>query len=304
MSELEIVGVKDEKDFILRLWSQDNPMIHVLISRTYADLFHLSKQTPSPPSATEPLQFPSSHCKKLLKFGDWDLVTNWNPYLTKSLKILNDWLKNLMKFSPLECHKFYDELLYSQESFKRKERKALESSARVLQQYFMSDENMDTMVTETLRFYLPNCLFIEPSCGDGRLLRALMKRLSQMPLEERGHRQEEGELGTNVCGCDIDPNILERCLQPHGTNGESKGESNDSSPLKDRIHLGNFLETTSDTFISMISPPLSSFSCDSVWWSTLHMWRRHWSVISIRRLLNRHWKRLPSSVHCSLSRYT
>jgi hypothetical protein len=274
-NEMEIIGVKDEMEFLIRLWSQDDLLTDVIIIRSYSDLFHLSKQISSSSTAAaaaagglsqvstdanisieQLVQFPSAHCKKLLKFGDWDLVTKWNPYLTKSLNILNQWLRNARKYFPLECQKFYDELLFSQEMMRRKERKAFECSARGLQQYFMSDENMNRLITETLRYYLPNCLFIEPSCGDGRLLRRLLKVHSQKSLEERQEKREM--VSFSVCGCDIDPNVVQRCLQlDNNKDEETKGEGEEGGgSLKDKIHVGNFLETTLETFFSKILSPV------------------------------------------------
>lgn len=262
-NEMEIIGVRDEKEFVIRLWSPENLLQDdQIIYRSYFDFFHLSKTIPSPHTSlpTNLLQFPSTHCKKLLQFGDWDLGINWNPFLTKSLNILNHWLQNLQKSFPMACHNFSNELIFLQERMERKERKELESSARLLQQYFMSEANMDLVITETLRCRHPhphhNSLFIEPSCGDGRLLRKLIQSLSPVPMspEEPQERKEMGS-SCSVVGCDIDPNIVKRCLQVSGKETEA-----DCSPngLQGKIHIGNFLETSLETFITMMSSSLQT----------------------------------------------
>ena len=78
-----------------------------------------------------------------------------------------------------------------------------------LGQYFASDENVQYVVEtafsfllQTLRLDVQNCIFVEPSCGDGRILIEICRKLIKLGI---------GKI--RVIGYDIDPSACEASLQ-------------------------------------------------------------------------------------------
>jgi hypothetical protein len=231
---MEIIGVCGEC-FLLRLWPEDR-----IIKRSYHDLFHLSKQI-----QLKQLQFPATQLKNLISSGDWDREHHWNPNKTKTLSRSNQWLEQILQLKPIECQQFSNEIIFEKQLLLQKERKVLESEARRLQQYFMSRENVEFLIQKTLEFHEEGCLYLEPSCGDGRLLQALFEQEKMMrgmvnedELEEKEEKKndEKGRKEMTLWGCDIDPkNIM--------SSGSGVGDGQ-----KYHLHLGNYLETTPESF--------------------------------------------------------
>lgn len=219
--DIEIIGVKNEI-FVAKLWPDDR-----LLERSYQDFFLLSKRIQSCSSTSSSLPFPSSFFKKLLSHGNWDIDDHWNPFLTKGLKRCNDWLHHILHTREYaeECQLFYHETSYQQLKLLKNIQKENESNARRFQQYFMSSENIQAMVSIIKQYAMDSpsdeTVYIEPSCGDGRLLRALAQEHNVLRLH----------------GCDIDHNIIEQSM-----------DLNESIRDKCTFHVGNYLDTTPQTF--------------------------------------------------------
>jgi hypothetical protein len=267
-SAVEIIGVSDEK-FLLRLWPEDR-----IVQRSYHHLFHFSKSLPSKQQQLP--QFPSTDLKRLISCGNWDLNLFWNPIQTKTLSRVNKWLQQILTLKSYEFKdQFCNEIFFEEQLSVQKEKRLLESEARRLQQYFMSPENMDFLLEKLFEFHDERCLYLEPSCGDGRLLCELIQQLKRRKLRMRGAggETEGGEGGgtdnesVTLWGCDIDPNAISRShqnllalsLSLNDQDPSSSSASVSSSSLVSQpsasLHLGNYLETTPETFLLSSTKP-------------------------------------------------
>ncbi len=85
-------------------------------------------------------------------------------------------MREIHEISPNDIEKLCNELYYIYIEYKKRseEKKEKERYARIMQQYLISSENIHAILTHILSFQLSNCIFLEPSCGDGRMINALV----------------------------------------------------------------------------------------------------------------------------------
>ena len=141
------------------------------------------------------INFPSTRFNKLSQFS-WEIRSGkgYRVDLKKSLIIVNDWLNTVINFilkfpeynnNLKQLEQFTNEdsyQLYRQELALRCQR---EKRKRELQQYFTLNDNIETLITTTFEYLLlsnthscilHDSLFIEPSCGDGRIIQSLITK--------------------------------------------------------------------------------------------------------------------------------
>lgn len=186
--------------------------------RTYHDLASLGKKASKIYRVGQVgLEFPSTRIKKLISNIPWEFEGDgWRADMIKGLHVVNEWLNSL---DPALLARFFDENAYKEEKLQLNARLQYEKHARKLQQYFMATSNIEFVVAEALKDSCRSTVYIEPSCGDGRLLLSLAAR--------------ENVLG--VSGCELDAEIAARTRAACAAS-ESRG--------KCHIHTGNFLSTT------------------------------------------------------------
>jgi hypothetical protein len=109
--------------------------------------------------------------------------------MTKSIRVINNYFEDLIRCcgvcdpsstdSKNILKTFCIEDLYQKSLHDLRIRKEKESKSRQMQQYFMAPSNIDMIVDLATRGYTTKtenskaCLFVEPSCGDGRVFDAV-----------------------------------------------------------------------------------------------------------------------------------
>ncbi|CAI5744876.1 unnamed protein product [Peronospora destructor] len=124
-------------------------------------------------------RFPTKRLRKLSKIN-WrrgKQSAGWRIELQKNVKACENWLNAAFaQLSMLQQREFLDEDLYT--AAKRKQMALREDNkhARDLQQYFTSKELVDVVVRRVLEYIKQrDVVWLEPSCGDGRFLTALLR---------------------------------------------------------------------------------------------------------------------------------
>jgi len=191
---MEIVGYKFEtKQYLVHLNGS-------VVTRYYEDIKRLDRMQKRTGHAicdgkNDCIDFPLARFKKLSKYS-WEVKSGvgYQVELKKSLMIVNEWLNSAISFitSFLE----YQDNIEQLEEFINEERYHLyrqqltlrcqnERRKRELQQYFTLSDNIETLIKTTFEYLsisstLPSivndCLFIEPSCGDGRIIQSLIAK--------------------------------------------------------------------------------------------------------------------------------
>eukprot|EP00602_Paraphysomonas_sp_CaronLab_P013116 CAMPEP_0185041728 /NCGR_PEP_ID=MMETSP1103-20130426/41400_1 /TAXON_ID=36769 /ORGANISM="Paraphysomonas bandaiensis, Strain Caron Lab Isolate" /LENGTH=351 /DNA_ID=CAMNT_0027581587 /DNA_START=58 /DNA_END=1110 /DNA_ORIENTATION=+ len=158
------------KYFLLR--SPEGSLLH----RSYHDLLWLSREV-SHRDSTSTLKFPTGRVKNLMKDEcSWCVDGDgWKPHYKKSVGVLNEWLSQVSLHAHHLMDLFCDEEQYRLIQEKIVKRKQMESGPRELQQYFSSSSNVEYIVGLAKSQYSEDTIFVEPSCGDGRVVVALAK---------------------------------------------------------------------------------------------------------------------------------
>ena len=145
---MEIIGIENN-NYIIKINNNNNNIDNnnIIIKRNYNDFHKLSKLIN--------IQFPSFYFKKLLNNSDnnnWNIIdNNYSLYIIKSLNYCNRYLNEIDKLL-LEKDKeiFINDNLFELQKQERIERKELESYSRELQQYFMSKDNINQIISIVL----------------------------------------------------------------------------------------------------------------------------------------------------------
>ena len=141
------------------------------------------------------INFPSARFIKLSQFS-WEIRSGkgYRAELKKSLIIVNEWLNTVTNF--ILNFPEYNNNLKQLEQFTKEDsyqvyrqelalRCQKEKRKRELQQYFTLNDNIETLITATFEYLrqtnthssiLNDSLFIEPSCGDGRIIQSLIAK--------------------------------------------------------------------------------------------------------------------------------
>lgn len=128
-----------------------------------------------------------------------DRAAGWRVELQKNVSVCEDWINAAFAMVPAaQRQEFLDDELYAAAKHKRIAARAESKHARDLQQYFTSAELVDLVVQRVLaqlqsqhQQQLANVVWLEPSCGDGRFLTALLragaKHVVGYEIDERLH---------------------------------------------------------------------------------------------------------------------
>ena len=193
-------------DSASELFTLVKPESNLVVLRSLDDFKRLNRSCP------EVKGFPMKSFKKLISCGSWTKDgSDWNPVLTRSVALANEWLQKVCE----ECHTAYDDFLdediYASLKKRRISQRQLESESRRLQQYFTTDKNLIllmSLVCGGISQPLEDILFIEPSCGDGRIVDALI-----------------GAGARKLFVCDIDSELVSRVRNLLLTNNKLSSEN-------------------------------------------------------------------------------
>ncbi|KAE8889500.1 hypothetical protein PF005_g259 [Phytophthora fragariae] len=193
-------------------------------------------------------RLPTKRLRKLMA-ASWvrgDRAAGWRVELQKNVSACEDWLNAAFARLPAaQQHEFLDDELYAAAKHKRKAARAEAKHARDLQQYFTSAELVDLVVQRVLAQLQPqqqtNVVWLEPSCGDGRFLTALLQAGA-----------------THVVGYEIDDKLHPRA-QRNVQQAAAAANKDGSEEARAQISLGDFLASTSsvpaDKFVVAIGNP-------------------------------------------------
>ncbi|KUF79584.1 hypothetical protein AM587_10016823 [Phytophthora nicotianae] len=202
--------------------------------------------------------------------GSWvrgDSASGWRLELQKNVSVCEDWLNAAFAQLPApQQQEFLDDDLYAAAKHKRSSARAESKHARDLQQYFSSTELVD-LVVKTVTKHLQeeqqqrDVVWLEPSCGDGRFLTALLRA---------GAR--------HVVGYEIDEKlhrIAEKNVQQAATDIYSTGED---GAIQAQVYVGDFLVSKSsvpaDKFVVAVgNPPFGAKGSDGS--DLVHHFFRH-----------------------------
>ncbi|CAH0480714.1 unnamed protein product [Peronospora belbahrii] len=122
-----------------------------------------------------------------------DDTSGWRLELQKSVSVCEKWLNAaFMQLSPSLQQEFLNDDLYTVAKRKRAAHRENIKYARDLQQFFTSVELVDLVVQRVLEHSVKKeTVWLEPSCGDGRFLTALLRAEAQhvigYEIDERLH---------------------------------------------------------------------------------------------------------------------
>lgn len=210
-------------------------------------------------------RLPTKRLRKLMAVN-WvrgDAAKGWRVEYKKTLSVCEQWLNAAFIRLPQEQQReFLDDGLYV--TAKRRQAEAREESkhARDLQQYFTSSplvERVLKLVRERLQSE-ENVVWLEPSCGDGRFLTALLRdgarRVVGFEIDERVQRVAEQQ--------------VQKVLTVAGSDGAQA-----------EVHRGDFLTSTRttalDEFVVAIgNPPFGARGGDGS--DLVHHFFRHAAI--------------------------
>jgi hypothetical protein len=185
------------------------------LCRSYKDLQRVSRR-----AGPQGGEFPGGRLRGLLQRAPWRAEgAGWHPELKKSLGVANAWLAALLALQGDVLQELCDEDVYEANRAKREERMLSEKHARKMQQYFMCQANIDFIVQQAVRDSSEHTVYVEPSCGDGRLVLALA----------------EQSCARLIVGCDLDSIVTEIAAAACRRSPHSH---------KCHIYTGDFLATT------------------------------------------------------------
>eukprot|EP01036_Dinobryon_divergens_P031087 gene31087-40429_t len=157
---------------------------------------------------------PRKSFKTLMTIGSWNFRgLNWKENLSRSLQRAQSWLRDHLRF---HCCNDSRESFLCDDQYARRiaitaERKLREARPKKLQQYFSSERNVLALMQLLLKYsdQFDQLIIVEPSCGDGRIIRAIISNPSLHPVR--------------IVGVDIDPTMEE--LVMNGTGSFRSSES-------------------------------------------------------------------------------
>lgn len=128
-------------------------------------------------------RLPTKKLRKLMEMS-WvrdDLAAGWRLELQKNVAACELWINAaLASLAADERREFLDDELYAQAQERRRAERAAVQSAKDLQQYFTSQPLVEELVKTAMTrvggeggVSLDDVVFLEPSFGDGRIVRAL-----------------------------------------------------------------------------------------------------------------------------------
>ena len=171
-----------------------------IMSRDYHDFIRLNRTSRKYIDDNSLDGIPSKSFKKLMLCSWTYNDSDWNKNLSKSVRKVDEWLSKLTsqltnQGIPIEEFDwFYNDLTYNIFKTQISKRREFEAHSRMCQQYFSSTKNIQSIFdysTNTNTEEL-NTLFIEPSCGDGRVMKHFIAN------------------GFTIIGCDIDKTIINK----------------------------------------------------------------------------------------------
>ncbi|OWZ00238.1 Type I restriction-modification system, M subunit [Phytophthora megakarya] len=204
-------------------------------------------------------RLPTKRLRKLMA-ASWvrgDCAAGWCVELQKNVSVCEDWIN--ATFSQLlvpQQQQFLDEELYTAAKRQRVALRAERKHARDLQQYFTSAELVELVVERVMQHAraLGDVLWLEPSCGDGRFMTALL---------QAGAR--------HVVGYEVDEKLHSLAEK----NVRQAAEATDSSA---RVYLGDFLRSSSSVsrdkvVVAVGNPPFGAKGGDGS--DLVHHFFRH-----------------------------
>ncbi|UIZ27423.1 hypothetical protein KXD40_005910 [Peronospora effusa] len=232
----------------IKLCESSAMTIHIL-ERDFVDFQRwdrLLRRASSLSSSCE--RFPTKRLRKLSKIN-WirgKKSAGWRLELQKNVKACENWLNAaLTQLSTLQQQEFLDDDLYAAAKRKRMTLREDNKHARDLQQYFTSKELVDFVIRRVLEHVKErDVVWLEPSCGDGRFLTALLRAGAQY-----------------VVGYEIDErlhSIAEKNVQLSATSVPDEGSS-----VRAQVCLGDFLVsrsciTTEKLVVAIGNPPFGA----------------------------------------------
>jgi hypothetical protein len=197
------------------------------LNRNYADISRLNKAANK--LLVDRVQSPTESYRKLSSELSWRRdLEGWKPHFIRSVMLVEKWINHLYTNCRELVMAFLNEEIHETRLEEFRLRRATEARPRMLQQYFACDSNINdllTLASDSLPINGDDVCFLEPSCGDGRILKALMKR---------GAR--------NVVGCDIDHVVAAAAQQLVDTELQPGQAAS--------VHVGDFLTTCRETLLS------------------------------------------------------
>uniref|UniRef100_A0AAV1V275 Site-specific DNA-methyltransferase (adenine-specific) n=1 Tax=Peronospora matthiolae TaxID=2874970 RepID=A0AAV1V275_9STRA len=197
-------------------------------------------------------RLPTKRLRKLMAVN-WlrgDTAAGWRRDMQKNVRACEDWLNVAFVQLPVQQQReFLHEGMYAAMKLKRAAALADSKRARELQQYFSSTEMVQLVVT-SVQAYLKQraVVWLEPSCGDGRFLTALLRAGAQhvVGYEIDSKLQSLAERNVRLAASDI-------AGVPRSFSGEG------SSSVQAQVYLGDFLTSKccvpADKFVVAVGNP-------------------------------------------------
>jgi predicted RNA methylase len=178
---LELRGFSAERGrFLLTTASASSAVSPRVLERDLVDLQSWDRLLHHSSSSSSQQRLPTKRLRKLMA-SNWvrgDRAAGWRVELQKNVRACEDWINSAFaQLSTPQQLEFLDDGLYAAAKRKRAAARADSKHARDLQQYFTSAELVD-LVLEQVKQRLDNqedLVWLEPSCGDGRFLTALLR---------------------------------------------------------------------------------------------------------------------------------
>ncbi|GMF10319.1 unnamed protein product [Phytophthora lilii] len=187
-----------------------------------------------------------------------DRAAGWRVELQKNVTTCEAWLNATFARLPAQLQReFLDDELYAAAKRKRRAARAESKHARDLQQYFTSAELVELVVQHVLEHVrmlpLADVVWLEPSCGDGRFLTALLQAGAQ-----------------HVVGYEIDARL-------HSVAEKKAHEAAVSKGAEAQVHAGDFLSSKSsvpaEQIVAVGNPPFGAKGGDGS--DLVHHFFRH-----------------------------
>ena len=173
----------------------------LLLDRSFADIKVLARSLKKKRVVSESdNHIPNGKFKNLMKNDNWILNgENWEDNMKRSLAGVDMWL-NWAAGNEEEFAIFIDENAHIQRKHDFIHKRISLSKARSLQQYLSSPHNIELLIQYTISggSNYTDTIYIEPSCGDGRVMMELTNQLGGTSLSTST---------STIYGCDIDIDI-------------------------------------------------------------------------------------------------
>jgi hypothetical protein len=231
-------------ELLIAVTTTENCESHV-ICRTFRDICKLDrmirKDLQRKGLQDDYLQLPDTKLKNLMDEEWIYLGVGWNQHKTKSLHFVNTWLSSVWNLFSDHFENFANDVIHAETLCISNQKRANEKNARSLQQYFTSNTNVEFMLSFLSYDDLRNSIFVEPSCGDGRIVFSLCNKTGNtLP----------------VIGYDIDSSLLTKAQQiNHDMNFNSIFVCSDFLSINRESLLGNFDSRYQDRNIVVIGNP-------------------------------------------------